>query len=103
MKTLALILCSIILTGCVFGSSSEIKKAEAILEQFECRNIENNQLNHSPIASFHNRELSISKDKVISYIESYKAGDELFRLPLDQVVQQQYEIYKSACEALGGV
>ena len=27
----------------------------------------------------------------------------LFKIPLDHVVQQQYDVYKSACEALGGV
>ena len=103
MKFSVLFLFSIILVGCSLGTSREVKKSEELLNQFECKNIESNQLNHSAITSFHERSLAISKEKASSYVESYKSGDELFKIPLDQVVQQQYDIYKSACEALGGI
>ena len=103
MKHSVLTLSLIILTGCSLGTSREIKKAEVVLNQFQCKNIETSQLHHNAVTSFHERSLSVSKDKATSYIESYKNGEALFHIPLDQVVQQQYEIYKSACEALGGV
>ncbi len=103
MKFSFLIICSVILAGCTLGTSREIKKAEVILNQFECKNIEKSQLNHSAITSYHERSLSVSKEKASSYVQSYKEGEEIFLIPLDQIVQQQYDIYKSACEALGGI
>lgn len=103
MKFSFLIICSVILAGCTLGTSREIKKAEVILNQFECKNIEKSQLNHSAITSYHERSLSVSKEKASSYVQSYKEGEDIFLIPLDQIVQQQYDIYKSACEALGGI
>ena len=103
MKFSFLIICSVILAGCTLGTSREIKKAEVILNQFECKNIEKSQLNHSAITSYHERSLSVSKEKASSYVQSYKEGEEIFLIPLDQIVQQQYDIYKSAWEALGGI
>ena len=103
MKFSFLIICSIILVGCSLGTSREIKKAELILNQFECKNIETGQLNHSAITTYHERSLSVSKEKASAYVESYKEGKEIFLIPLDQVVQQQYDIYKAACESLGGI
>ena len=103
MKFSFLIICSVILAGCTLGTSREIKKAEVILNQFECKNIEKSQLNHSAITSYHERSLSVSKEKASSYVQSYKEGEEIFLIQLDQIVQQQYDIYKSACEALGGI
>ena len=102
MKFSFLIICSAILAGCTLGTPRELKKAEVILNQFECKNIETGQLNHSAITSYHERTLSVSKEKASSYVESYKEGEEIFRIPLDQVVQQQYDIYKSACENASG-
>ncbi|OTG66782.1 hypothetical protein [Acinetobacter silvestris] len=103
MKTSFLLSVFLLLTGCAIGTSSEVKVAEKMLNQFECKNIESSELNHSNITSYHERLLTISKDKVGSYIDSYKSGNVLFKIPLEQVIQQQYDIYKSACEALGGV
>ncbi|WP_173910218.1 hypothetical protein [Acinetobacter sp. Marseille-Q1618] len=93
----------ILLTGCAIGTSSEIKSAEKLLSQFECKNIESTELAHSPITSYHERALAVSREKASSYIDQYKSGDVLFKIPLDSVVQQQYDVYKSACEALGGI
>jgi hypothetical protein len=45
----------------------------------------------------------VSKEKATSYVESYKNGEELFDMPLDEVVKQQYQLYKAACDSLGGV
>ena len=103
MKFSFLIIFSAILAGCTLGTAHEIKKAEVILKQFQCNNVESTQLNHSAITSYHERTLAVSKDKASSYVESYKEGEEIFLIPLDQVVQQQYDIYKSACESLGGI
>ncbi|OTG81046.1 hypothetical protein [Acinetobacter sp. ANC 4648] len=103
MKTSFLLSGVLLLTGCAIGTSSEIKVAEKILNQFECKNIESSELNHSTITSYHEHSLAVSKDKATSYVDSYKSGDVLFSIPLEQVIQQQYDIYKSACESLGGV
>lgn len=97
---LSLLLC---LSACSLGKSSEIKLAEQLLNQFECKNIDSDQLSHSPITSFHERTLYVSKDKAVQYLESYKSGDYLFDLPLENVIQEQYTSFKSACEFLGGV
>ena len=102
MKT-SFLISFIFLTGCAFSTSSEIKVAEELIHQFECHNIDNDQLGHSPLMSFHQRSLAVSKDKAVEYLASYKAGDNLFEIPLDQVIQQQYVTYKSACYYLGGV
>lgn len=103
MKRSFLLSLFLLLTGCALGTSKEIKSAEKLLSQFECKNIESTQLAHSPITSYHERALALSREKASAYIDSYKSGDVLFKIPLDHVVQQQYDVYKSACEALGGV
>lgn len=103
MKHSFLLSLFLLLTGCAIGTSGEIKSAEKLLSQFECKNIESAQLAHSPITSYHERALAVSREKASSYIDSYKAGNVLFKIPLDNVVQQQYDVYKSACEALGGI
>ena len=103
MKFSFLLGLSLILTACAIGTSSEIKSAEKLLNQFECKNIESAELAHSPITSYHERALAVSREKASSYIDSYKSGDVLFKIPLDHVIQQQYDVYKSACEALGGI
>ena len=103
MKFSFLIICSVILAGCTLGTSREIKKAEVILNQFECKNIEKSQLNHSAITSYHERSLSVSKEKASSYVQSYKDGEQLFDMPLTEVIEQQYVIYKAACQNLGGI
>lgn len=103
MKNSFLLSASILLTGCVLGTSSEIKTAEKLLSQFQCNNIETAELAHSSINTYHERSLAVSKEKATEYVDRYKSGDELFKIPLDEVVQQQYDIYKTACESLGGV
>ena len=40
---------------------------------------------------------------ILEYIEQYKNGEDLFDIPLDEVVQQKYQLYLQACQALGGV
>lgn len=87
----------------MFGTSSEIKKAEKLLSQFQCNNIESAHMTHSSITSFHEQKLASSKQKVVSYIDQYKDGYKLFSIPLTDVVDQQYIIYKSACQNLGGI
>ncbi|SPL72642.1 hypothetical protein [Acinetobacter stercoris] len=103
MKTSILLSLLGVLTGCAFGTSSEIKRAEKMLTKFECNNIETSEIPHTSITSYHERTLAVSREKAESYIESYKAGDILFKIPLDEIVQKQYVIYKASCESLGGV
>ncbi|USP39593.1 MULTISPECIES: hypothetical protein [Acinetobacter] len=93
----------VFLTGCIFGQSSEVKRAEKILHNFECKNVETSQLATSSINSYYQQSLAVSKEKATSYVESYKNGEELFDMPLDEVLKQQYQLYKSACDSLGGV
>ncbi|BCX72594.1 hypothetical protein TOL5_07940 [Acinetobacter sp. Tol 5] len=103
MKAFLLFSVIVLLAGCALGTSREIKTAEKILNQFQCNNIETAELNHSAINLYHEHSLAVSKEKATEYIERYKSGEELFKIPLDEVVQQQYDIYKTACESLGGV
>lgn len=103
MKTsilLGLIFC---LTGCAIGTSSEIKRAEELVQQFECKNIDTDQLAHNSITGFHERTLAVSKDKSLEYLERYKSGETLFDIPLYDVIEHQYMSYKAACEFLGGI
>ena len=58
---------------------------------------------HSPITSYHEQLLHSAKQKAENYIESYKNGETLFDIPLSAVVEQQYDIYKDACQNLGGI
>ena len=103
MKLYAVFLMTIMFSGCMFSTSSEIKKAEKILEQFNCANIESTEMVHTSITSYHEKSLYGSKQKVLNYLESYRNGEELFDIPLSEVVEQQYIIYKDACQNLGGL
>lgn len=103
MKLLFVLFISVYLTGCVFGQSSELKRAEKLLQNFQCANIETSQLGRSPINNFYEQSLSVNKEKATTYVEQYKNGDNMFDIPLDEVVQQKYQLYKQACQALGGI
>lgn len=103
MKPLFVIASCILLFGCALGNSSEIKRAEKMLEQFQCKNIEVHDMPQSNINTFHQQSLAVSKQKATTYIEQYKEGQTLFDVPLDEVVKQQYQLYHSACQALGGI
>lgn len=103
MKILALFSSLILLTGCSFGSSAELIRAEKLFSQFECNNIESTQITHSDINTYHQQSLGATKAKVRSYIENYKDGEAELDMPLDEVVAQQYQLYKAACESLGGI
>ncbi|WP_228274425.1 hypothetical protein [Acinetobacter nosocomialis] len=87
----------------MFGQSSELKRAEKLLNNFQCKNVETSEMPTSSINSYYQQTLAVSKDKATSYVESYKEGEELFAMPLDEVVKKQYELYKAACDSLGGV
>ncbi|MBU0301869.1 hypothetical protein, partial [Acinetobacter baumannii] len=67
------------------------------------KNIETSEISTSSINSYYQQSLAVSKEKATSYVESYKNGEELFAMPLDEVVEQQYQLYKAACDSLGGV
>ena len=102
LMKITLFLGLLFLTGCTFGTSSEIKVAEELLNQFECSNIDYEQLGHNPIIDFHQRTLAVSKVKANTYIDDYKAGDTLFDVPLSQIIQNEYKVFRSACYYLGG-
>lgn len=103
MKNPALLSIILFLTGCAFGTSTEIKRAEKLIQQFQCNNIDTDQLRHNPITSFHERTLAISKYKSIEYLNQYKSGDAISDMPLYEIIQMQYVSYKSACQFLGGL
>lgn len=103
MKFYSVLLGTLILGGCMFSNSSDIQKAEDIFENFQCSNIESTQMVRTSITSYHEKALHSSKQKVENYIESYKHGEKLFTIPLSEVVDQQYIIYKEACQNLGGL
>ncbi|ALH95516.1 hypothetical protein [Acinetobacter equi] len=103
MKFYVVLLSTTLFSGCMFSNSNEIKKAEKILEQFSCANIESSAMVHTSITSYHERSLYGSKQKAQEYIENYKNGDEIFDIPLSEVIEQQFTIYKEACQNLGGL
>ncbi|HCJ6239215.1 hypothetical protein [Acinetobacter baumannii] len=103
MKIFFVLVQFVFLTGCIFGQSSEVKRAEKLLNNFQCKNIETSEISTSSINSYYQQSLAVSKEKATSYVESYKNGEELFAMPLDEVVEQQYQLYKAACDSLGGV
>lgn len=103
MKFFLLFIVFISLTGCIFGKSSEVKRAEKLLKDFECKNIETSQLGASSIYNFYQQTLAANKEKASHYVEQYKNGEDLFDMPLDEVVQQKYQLYIQACQALGGI
>lgn len=85
------------------GKSREMSKAEYLLAQFECHKVESAQMAHSAITSHHQHSLGSSKQKAYAYLEHYRNGDEDANLPLLDVIEQQFDIYKAACQSLGGV
>lgn len=93
----------LLLSGCSLGVSQEIQTAEKLLSQFECKNLDVNAVTYSAITSYHERSLNSSKQKVTTYISDYKAGQILFDIPLQDIVKQQYLIYREACQSLGGI
>ena len=103
MKLLYLLIVTVGLTGCLFGKSNEVKRAEKVLQSFQCNNIESSELANSSISNFYQQSLAVNKEKAASYIEQYKNGEDLFDIPLDEVVKQKYQLYKQACQALGGI
>ncbi|MBR7697094.1 hypothetical protein KC100_05850 [Acinetobacter nosocomialis] len=103
MKIFFVLVPFVFLTGCIFGQSSELKRAEKLLNNFQCKNVETSEMPTSSINSYYQQTLAVSKDKATTYVESYKEGEELLAMPLDEVVKKQYELYKAACDSLGGV
>jgi hypothetical protein len=103
MKLPAAFAGAILLTGCPLGASQDIKNAEKLLADFQCNKIESAQMAHSPITAYHEQSLHGARQKAEQYIQSYKNGEKLFTIPLSTVIEQQYSIYKEACQNLGGV
>ena len=103
MKTLLLFIGIALLNGCTLGASREVKHAEKMLSYFQCKKIESTEMTHSAITNFYEGSLAASHRKAESYVQSYKDGEELFDLPLTEVIEQQYLIYKAACQNLGGI
>lgn len=103
MKILILLAGIILLSGCSLTTSHEVKHAEKMLADFQCNKIETAQMAHSSITSYHEQALASSRQKAEFYVQSYKDGDELFNVPLTEVIEEQYYIYQQACQHLGGI
>jgi len=80
------------ISACSISSSKEIKQAEKLLQSFDCQNIERDQADQQVLAS--------SKQKAQSYVESYQHGDQIFDLPLPEVIETQLQSYTAACQVL---
>ena len=83
--------------------SSDLKKSEQLLQNFHCAKVDTAQVPHNSMTDYYQQMLYSSKSKVEAYIEHYHQGEKLFDIPLSEVVQQQYELYKDACQNLGGI
>ncbi|WP_407307695.1 hypothetical protein [Acinetobacter sp.] len=103
MKTLILLAGIMPLTGCSLGTSGDVRHAEKMLSYFQCKKIEITQMAHTSITSYHQQSLASSRQKAESYVQSYKEGEELFDVPLSEVIKEQYGIYQEACQHLGGI
>lgn len=103
MKLCFALMSTALLSGCMLSSSQDIQNAEKLFEQFHCQNIESSQVAHSSITNYHAESLAVSRQKAQSYIESYKNGQKLFDLPLSEMVDVQYQKYRTACQSLGGL
>ena len=103
MKSLILLAVTVFIGGCTLGTSSEIKRAEKMLSGFHCNKIESTQMSYSSIVSYHQHALAASHQKAEAYVKSYKAGEELFDLPLTDIIEQQDAVYQAACQSLGGI
>ena len=91
------------ISACSISSSKEIKQAEKLLHSFDCQNIERDQADHSSMTSYHEQVLASRKQKAQAYVESYQQGDQIFDLPLPEVIETQLQSYTAACQSLGGV
>ncbi|MEB5929000.1 hypothetical protein [Acinetobacter schindleri] len=100
MKALAVLSLTLLLTACM---SHDAQKAEHILKLFHCKGIEPSQMQHNSVTQYYEHSLYSSKSKAEAYIEQYKNGEESFEIPLSEIVNHQYELYKSACQNLGGI
>ncbi|HJF28082.1 MAG TPA: hypothetical protein K8V79_07535 [Acinetobacter lwoffii] len=100
MKTITALLGSILLAGCM---SSDLKKSEQMLDNFRCTKIETSQMSNNAVTDYYQQSLYSTKAKAESYIQQYQQGQKLFDIPLTEVVQQQYDLYKDACQNLGGI
>lgn len=100
MKFITTLLSTLLLAGCM---SSDLKKSEQLLRNFHCAKVDTAQMPHSSMTDYYQQMLYSSKSKVESYIKQYHQGEKLFDLPLHEVVEQQYALYKDACQNLGGI
>ncbi|AVH13601.1 hypothetical protein ABFP25_11305 [Acinetobacter indicus] len=103
MKPLFALACCTLLSACMFGNSQELKRAEQLLAQFECHNIETTLMTHSAINSYHEHALVAARQKASRYVEQYREGEQQSSLAVDEIVQQQYQLYTAACQSLGGI
>lgn len=103
MKVFILLVSIIFLSACSLTHFNEIKHAEKMLSHFQCNKIESAQMTHTSITAYYEQSLALSRQKAESYVQSYKDGNELFDLPLTEVIEQQYIVYQTACENLGGI
>ena len=103
MKAFCLVTSTLVLSACSLHSSQDLKRAESLLKNFQCHNIENTHMVHSAITTYHQQALSESREKAQRYIQHYQQGDKLFELPLSEVIEEQYQTYQTACQALGGI
>ncbi|WP_347453750.1 hypothetical protein [Acinetobacter thermotolerans] len=100
MKAFAALSLMLCLTACL---SNDAQKAKQMLKLFHCNGIESSQMQHNSVTQYFEQSLYSSKSKAESYIEKYENGEEPAEMPLYDAVTQQYDLYKSACQNLGGI
>ena len=93
----------LLLSGCMFGASQEIQRAEDLLARFQCLNVETHHVAHSAMTTYHQQSLAASREKAEDYLKRYKEGDYDLHLPLSEMIEEQYQKYHAACQSLGGL
>lgn len=100
MKAFVMLSLSLLITAC---SSNEAQKAKQMLKLFHCNGIESSQVQHTGISQYFEHALYSSKSKAESYLKQYENGAQPAEMPLYEAVAQQYDLYKAACQHLGGI
>lgn len=74
---------------------------ENLLHKFQC-DLNDTSVSNDYKNSFEYSSMQNDIDKVNTWVKNYKNGMPDFNIPIEDVVSQQLQLFRSSCEALGG-
>ncbi|WP_372403725.1 hypothetical protein ACDW34_17190 [Acinetobacter piscicola] len=74
---------------------------ENLLHKFQC-DLNGTSVSNDYKNSFEYSSMQNDIDKVNTWVKNYKNGMPDFNIPIEDVVSQQLQLFRSSCEALGG-